>query len=101
MPPRKGAIKSTTNGNDNNEHEKKKRQGGSAEDLPQSTDLDRWRLLDERGRQTWHYLSTDDAVKAWPQSVVDRHHLGLALVIPPYPSPFYFSVSLISNFSLY
>lgn len=45
-----------------------------------TTDLERWRLLDERGRQTWHYLSTDEAVQAWPQTVVDRHHLGLPLV---------------------
>ena len=46
----------------------------------EKTDIERWRLLDERGRQTWHYLTTDEEVEAWPQSIVDRHHLGLPLV---------------------
>ena len=44
-----------------------------------TTDIQRWRLLDEAGRQTWHYLETDQ-VKAWPQSTADRYHLGLPLV---------------------
>lgn len=55
-----------------------------------ATDLTRWRLLDERGRQTWHYLSTDEEVRAWPQSLCDKHHLDLPLVgmhqSPPPPS---------------
>lgn len=46
----------------------------------QSTDLRRWRLADDRGRQTWHYMSTDEEAKLWPQSTVDKHHLGLDLV---------------------
>lgn len=45
-----------------------------------ATDLRRWRLLDERGRQTWHYLTTDKEIEAWPQTVADKHHLGLPLV---------------------
>ena len=45
-----------------------------------ATDLTRWRLLDERGRQTWHYLTTDEEVQAWPQLISDKHHLGLPLV---------------------
>ena len=44
------------------------------------TDLNRWRLLDEAGRQTWHYLESEDEIKEWPQSIADRHHLGLPLV---------------------
>ena len=44
------------------------------------TDLNRWRLLDEEGRQTWHYLESEEEIKEWPQSIVDRHHLGLPLV---------------------
>ena len=44
------------------------------------TDVERWRLLDERGRQTWHYLDTDEQAKEWPQTTADRHHLGLPLV---------------------
>jgi len=49
-----------------------------------ATDLERWRLLDEKGRQTWHYLRTDAEVEKWPQSVADRHHLGLPLVLHPF-----------------
>ena len=48
---------------------------------PDTTDIQRWRLLDEAGQQTWHYLETDEEVKAWPQSTADRYFLGLPLVI--------------------
>ena len=44
------------------------------------TDLHRWRLLDERGRQTWHYLESDEDAAEWPQSTADRYFLGLPLV---------------------
>jgi lanosterol synthase len=44
------------------------------------TDLTRWRLKDDRGRQTWHYLETDEQLKAWPLSVADRYFLGLDTV---------------------
>jgi lanosterol synthase len=46
----------------------------------QKTDYSRWRLLDEAGRQTWHYLRTDEEVKKWPQSIADKFHLGLPTV---------------------
>lgn len=49
---------------------------------PDKTDYSRWRLLDESGRQTWHYL-TDDDIEKWPQSVADKYHLGLPTVWPP------------------
>ena len=66
--------------------DQKKQQNGTI--LPsvrkdETTDIQRWRLLDEAGRQTWHYLETDEEIKAWPQSTADRYHLGLSLVIPP------------------
>jgi hypothetical protein len=44
------------------------------------TDYRRWRLLDERGRQTWHYLRTDEETEKWPQSVADKYYLGLPTV---------------------
>ena len=48
------------------------------------TDYSRWRLLDESGRQTWHYLTDDSKAKEWPQSVADKYHLGLPTVwLPP------------------
>ncbi len=61
----------------------KKQQNGTTDGTTAadpSTDLQRWRLLDERGRQTWHYLTTDEELEAWPQTIADRHHLGLPLV---------------------
>ena len=48
------------------------------------TDYTRWRMLDENGRQTWHYLSSDAEVKDWPQTMADKHYLGLPKVpMPP------------------
>jgi lanosterol synthase len=46
----------------------------------QKTDYSRWRLLDDRGRQTWHYLKSDEEVKKWPQSTADKWFLGLDTV---------------------
>ncbi len=47
------------------------------------TDRMRWRLKDDRGCQTWHYLKTDEEIKAWPQSVADRWFLGMDTVRLP------------------
>lgn len=44
------------------------------------TDYSRWRLLDDRGRQTWHYLESDEENAKWPQSIADKYHLGLPTV---------------------
>ena len=57
----------------------------TVDEVDRSTDLRRWRLLDDRGRQTWHYLETDEEVKEWPQSTADKYFLGLPLVgtLPP------------------
>lgn len=46
------------------------------------TDLTRWRLRDVEGVQTWHYLESDKAVKAWPQTIADKYFLGLPTVWP-------------------
>ena len=54
-----------------------KRPGTASDD---GTDLKRWRLRAERGRQTWHYLRTDDEIEAWPQSTADKYFLGLPMV---------------------
>jgi lanosterol synthase len=51
--------------------------------LDQKTDYSRWRLLDEQGRHTWHYLTTEEQVKAWPQTTADKYHLGLPTVCYP------------------
>ncbi|KXT17595.1 hypothetical protein AC579_6191 [Pseudocercospora musae] len=49
------------------------------------TDLRRWRLKDDRGRQTWHYLNTDEEVRKWPQTTADKYHLGLDVALPDLP----------------
>jgi lanosterol synthase len=45
-----------------------------------ATDLSRWRLKVDHGRQTWHYLESDDEDKNWPQSLIDKYWLGLPFV---------------------
>ncbi|KAI9844859.1 MAG: Lanosterol synthase (Oxidosqualene--lanosterol cyclase) [Thelocarpon superellum] len=52
--------------------------------LDATTEPSRWRLLDEAGRQTWHYLSLDE-VESWPQTVADKYHLGLPTGMPDLP----------------
>lgn len=46
------------------------------------TDYTRWRLKadEDGGRQTWHYLESDEAVEAWPQTIMDKYWLGLPTV---------------------
>ena len=45
------------------------------------TDYTRWRLrVGDYGRQTWHYLQTDEEVAKWPQTEVERFWLGLKTV---------------------
>lgn len=48
----------------------------------EKTDYSRWRLRDDRGCQTWHYLGTDEEIKAWPQSTADKYFLGIGTVSP-------------------
>ena len=48
--------------------------------LASKTDYSRWRLLDEKGRQTWHYLDDDEEAKSWPQTTADKYFLGLPTV---------------------
>ena len=48
----------------------------------QRTDYTRWRMLDEDGKHTWHYLDDDEAVAKWPQTLADKYYLGLPLVYP-------------------
>ncbi len=55
--------------------------------LSERTDYSRWRLLDDKGRQTWHYLVDDEQVKEWPQSKADKYFLGLPLVRLPFRFP--------------
>lgn len=44
------------------------------------TDYRRWRMLDIKGRQTWHYLVDDEDVAEWPQTTADKYYLGLPTV---------------------
>jgi len=54
--------------------------------LQERTDYSRWRLLDEAGRHTWHYLEDEEDVEEWPQSLADKYFLGLPLVCTPFYS---------------
>ena len=55
-------------------------------DVPESgsepfTDYSRWRLrIGNVGRQTWHYLKTDEECEKWPQNYVDKYWTGQPLV---------------------
>lgn len=51
--------------------------------LEETTDRTRWRMKDEAGRHTWHYLEDDKDAKEWPQSYADKWYLGLPLVCYP------------------
>ncbi|RYP78013.1 hypothetical protein DL769_003285 [Monosporascus sp. CRB-8-3] len=53
--------------------------------LEDKTDRTRWRMLDEKGRHTWHYLEEDEAAKKWPQSIADKYYLGLDTEQPDLP----------------
>ncbi|KAI9647675.1 hypothetical protein NHQ30_004060 [Ciborinia camelliae] len=55
--------------------------------LQERTDYSRWRLLDERGRQTWHYLENDEDAAEWPQTTADKYFLGLPTGLPDLPKP--------------
>lgn len=44
------------------------------------TDHTRWRLRNDDGRQTWHYLEFDEELKAWPMSAADKYYLGMDTV---------------------
>lgn len=45
------------------------------------TDYTRWRLLvGDAGRQTWHYLQTEEELARWPQTEVERFWLGMKTV---------------------
>lgn len=55
-------------------------QNGHAKSITSKTDYRRWRLKDDRGRQTWHYLTSDEEIKQWPQTIADKYHLGLDTV---------------------
>ncbi|KAI1813778.1 oxidosqualene:lanosterol cyclase [Poronia punctata] len=55
--------------------------------IAENIDRTRWRLLDENGRFTWHYLEDDEAVQKWPQSMADKWYLGLDTDLPTLPKP--------------
>jgi lanosterol synthase len=70
-----GTYKRGTNG-----HTQKPIGVKSSANGDEKTDYTRWRLRDERGCQTWHYLQSEEEVKEWPQSAADRYFLGMETV---------------------
>jgi lanosterol synthase len=53
----------------------------------EKTDYTRWRLRDDRGCQTWHYLESDDEAAKWPQTAADRYFLGSDTGLPELAAP--------------
>lgn len=43
------------------------------------TDVTRWRMKDDDGTHTWHYLADEAAAKEWPQSDADKWYLGIPM----------------------
>ena len=62
-----------------NGHSIKANGTASGQSYTQKTDYSRWRLKDDRGAQTWHYIDPEDKDR-WPQSTADKYHLGLPTV---------------------
>ncbi|PWN87412.1 putative lanosterol synthase [Acaromyces ingoldii] len=52
----------------------------------EKTDLKRWRLEVDHGRHVWHYLDSEQACVAWPQTDEDRYWLGLGIDAPTLPT---------------
>ena len=85
--PAQKALNGTANGHANglangtaNGHADGYIGGHKLQTQDQRTDRSRWRLLDESGRHTWHYLETDKEIEAWPQTHADKYHMGLSIV---------------------
>jgi hypothetical protein len=53
--------------------------GPEAARVGPATDLSKWRLHCDRGRQTWEYLE-EEGVENREQSFIERHSLGLDTV---------------------
>ncbi|KAL4925989.1 terpene cyclase/mutase family protein [Aspergillus undulatus] len=53
----------------------------------ESIDRTRWRMKNDNGRHTWHYLEDDETAHNWPQSLADKYYLGLPLNQPTLPKP--------------
>ncbi|KFY44395.1 hypothetical protein V495_03482 [Pseudogymnoascus sp. VKM F-4514 (FW-929)] len=64
---------------------KKANANGTSSAIAEHTDKTRWRMLDDDGRQTWHYLADDKEAEKWPQSLADKYYLSLPLDVPELP----------------
>ena len=76
---RNGHVNGYANGGANG-HANGHIKGNNLSSSDQKTDRSRWRLLDESGRHTWHYLKTDKEIEEWPQTTADKYHMGLPTV---------------------
>ncbi|KAI0376504.1 terpene synthase [Hypomontagnella monticulosa] len=91
--PSNGNANGHTNGTASKKQLKKRASDDELETTPkrprleEKTDITRWRMLDEKGRHTWHYLEDDESVERWPQSYADKWYLGLDTGLPILPKP--------------
>jgi hypothetical protein len=54
----------------------------SDEDNVDRTDLSRWRLVNDKGRHSWHYLAPYQDPEKWPMTIPEKWYLGLEMVGP-------------------
>lgn len=57
-----------------------KRNRGGPQRTEPATDLEKWRLSNVDGRQTWHFLNSDDLYLQElnrPQTFLEKHLLGI------------------------
>ncbi|KAF2274408.1 lanosterol synthase [Westerdykella ornata] len=52
----------------------------------EKTDRTRWRMKNDGGVHTWHYLSEEEAAR-WPMSRADKWYLGMDTGAPTLPPP--------------
>ncbi|CRK30751.1 hypothetical protein BN1708_015854 [Verticillium longisporum] len=67
-----------------------------------TTDPSRWRLSSDGGRNVWHYLTRDEDIQKWPQTAVDRYHLGLSTgfsKVEPAKTPMQSVINAVSVYS--
>ncbi|CAG8590488.1 9550_t:CDS:2, partial [Acaulospora morrowiae] len=65
------------------------------------TDITRWRLKVDHGRQTWHYLEDEEEVRNWPQSVIEKYLLGLPFESKKFDFPIRASESARNGFEFF
>ena len=78
-------LRSRANGHTLNEQTYTDTEGAIATGIDTSSSVERtdfslWRIKVLHGRQTWHYITPEEA-ESWPQTIPEKYHLGLETVL--------------------